>query len=220
MRPGVLALALLAWIPTLAVAQPGPPGPYVVDVRGTTVGLPNDSSFFPAAPADTLIPSRAFGVDVGGHVYPLRLGIARIGVGVNFVRVWSSASTPPTAVTIGIPADAFVPPPDIRGAFMALAPQLSFNFGRAAGWSHLSGGVGLAEIEMRALYTGALEAVRTTGQVRAINVGGGARWFLRSHVALGFDVRFHRLAATSASATVSATPATTVLSASVGLSVR
>jgi hypothetical protein len=43
-----------------------------------------------------------------------------------------------------------------------------------------------------------------------VNVGGGARWFLRERVAVGFDVRFHRLLATHA------VPSTQIVGLSVG----
>lgn len=47
-----------------------------------------------------------------------------------------------------------------------------------------------------------------------LNVGGGARWFLREHIAVGFDVRFHRLLGTDTVAS------TQIVGLSVGLSLR
>jgi hypothetical protein len=64
-----------------AVAQPpGPVGPYVLDLRAATTSLPTDPSFYPSIGSDTLIPGRAWGGGVAGHVYPA-LRSARHGWG-------------------------------------------------------------------------------------------------------------------------------------------
>ena len=97
-----------------------------------------------------------------------------------------------------------------------IAPQLSFNFGSHEGWSYLSGGYGIstthAEVNVPASFDG--EAGSRNRQTSSLNFGGGARWFLREHFAVGFDVRFHRLLATGA------VPATQIVGLSVGLSLR
>ena len=49
----------------------------------------------------------------------------------------------------------------------------------------------------------------------AINAGGGARWFLKRHLAMGFDIRFHKIAADGETMGQS-----TQLSASVGFSLK
>ncbi len=54
-----------------------------------------------------------------------------------------------------------------------------------------------------------------TGSSSAINAGGGARWFIRRHVAMGFDVRWHKIAADGETM-----DASTVFAASVGFSVK
>jgi hypothetical protein len=102
----------------------------------------------------------------------------------------------------------------------AIAPQISFNFGTTQGWSYLSGGYGSGTVRTAASGTllGPLPAtatlVRDEGRAAAVNYGGGARWFIRDHLAVGFDLRFHRLSA------VGARPSTKFTVASVGLSVR
>src|SRR5207247_6667450 len=75
-----------------AVPPPSRPGPFVIDVRGATIGAPQGSAFYPSLPSGTLIPSRAFGFDLGGHVYTFQFGPARIGVGGDIFRLRCSAS--------------------------------------------------------------------------------------------------------------------------------
>ena len=180
--------------------QPGPPGPYVIDVRGATSGIPQGESFYPPVPAGTTIPARGFGLDLGGHIYAGRIGAARLGFGANAMYVRGTA-TPPAATVQTLP--------DVDATLTTVAPQLSFNFGTADGWSYLSAGVGAQRF--RSNQSGPL-APRShlTGWMRTVNVGGGARWFTTDHLALGFDLRFH----------VGGTPRTTLVSASVGVALR
>ena len=145
---------------------PGPPGPiFVVDVRGTTSGIPTSICLYPTVPDGGSVPSRGFGYDVGGHVYLFNLGAARIGLGVSVIGVRGTAT-------------------DATATMNVLAPQISFNFGTSDGWSYLSVGAGTARVNAEA-----------TGSSSAINAGGGARWFIKRHIGVGFDLRLHRIAA-------------------------
>jgi hypothetical protein len=165
---------------------PGPPGPiFVVDVRGSTSGIPTSIGLYPTVPDGGSVPARGFGYDVGGHVYLFNLGSARLGLGVNVIGVRGTAT-------------------DATATLEILAPQLSFNFGTSDGWSYLSLGAGNARVKGE-----------ETGSSSAINAGGGARWFITRHLALGFDVRLHKIAADGETM-----DASTVLSASVGFSVK
>ena len=80
---GVLWLCLGASLGAQATvgqtATPDRPGPWVVDIRGTTISLPQDAPFFPDIPSSTAVPSRGYGIDVGAHIYVLQLGPARLG---------------------------------------------------------------------------------------------------------------------------------------------
>jgi hypothetical protein len=168
-----------------------PPGPWVLDVRGATSGLPSDTAFFPTLAVDTLVPARAFGFDVGAHVYLFSLGPARVGVGAAYLE---ARGTTPT----------------VTAKVSTLAPQVSFNFGSSNGWSYLGAGFGRAWVRTTAgQLTGTAE--QDSGGVPALNFGGGARWFLTSHVGVGFDVRWHRL---------SSTPGAMLVSAAAGFSVH
>jgi hypothetical protein len=156
-RVAVVVTALLAGLAAPAAAQgpaAPPPGPYVADVRVAT--------------------GRGLGVDLGAHVYIASLGSSRVGVGATWLRLPGKTAED---VTTGATTE-------VEPSMTAIAPQLSFNFGTAAGWSTLSAGYGRAKLG--------------TGEwAGSFNAGGGARWFLTDHAALGFDLRYHRLDADS-----------------------
>jgi hypothetical protein len=214
-RYAVLVTFGSAGVASAQVAGPEPPGPYVIELRGAIAGIPSSERFYPRLEPSAAVPARGFGVDAGAHLYPLALGVARVGFGVNVMRVRGSVAAP-----------------DVQAGVTTIAPQISFNFGTRAGWSHLSAGygaarvtstgpvrqqtppAGTAELPPVVSTTPAVIGRANSGLVGAINYGGGARWFLSSHVAAGFDLRFHRLAAGSV------TPSTTIVALAVGLSVR
>ena len=217
----MLALGLVTAAPAAAqLPAPDPPGPYVIDVRGTTGGFPGNAAFFPPAPSGTIVPSRGFGFDIGGHVYLFRLGGSRVGVGANILRVAHTTSPAPPVV----PAGSTAPPPartipDVEATLSTIAPQVSFNFGSADGWSYLSAGMGIAEIQTATSGIVAAGSV-DSGSLSSINVGGGARWFRNRHLAVGFDVRFHLVAGEARPAPLRSTPRTTLVFASAGISLR
>ena len=168
-----------------------PPGPWVLDVRGATSGLPADTAFFPALAVDTLVPSRGFGLDVGAHVYLFSLGPARVGLGASYLQARGTSET----VTANV---------------RTIAPQISFNFGSVNGWSYLGAGFGRAWVRTTAVQLSGT-AEQETGGVPSVNFGGGARWFLTERLGVGFDVRWHRL---------SSTPNAMLLSAAAGFSIH
>ena len=205
-RAGIVVVALLAAAPAAGQTTASPPGPYVFDVRAATSGVPNDLSFYPTLTTG-VVPARGFGLDVGGQVYVFTLGPARVGLGANVMLIRSSAT-------------ALVPPEDpLPGQRLTLnlrtvAPQVSFNFGTRDGWSYLSAGLGVASVTTRTEEI--TEGERESGQLRALNFGGGARWFITERVAFGFDVRAHKIAASGSSGT----PAMTMMAVGAGLSLR
>lgn len=234
-----LAAVCVLWFGTLAgapaaaqIAAPDPPGPYVVDLRVATGPIPQAPGFFPPVPGATIIPSRGFGVDVGAHVYLMRLGAGRLGVGASILRIRGTASPPApisgsssTATsTTTVPATK----PDVEATLTAIAPQLSFNFGSADGWSYVSAGAGRAKLTTATSAFGGSDSGTTatpalsaeSGTRSSINFGGGARWFAKTHMGFSFDVRFHLVSAGPETDTSPATPRTTVVTASAGISLR
>jgi hypothetical protein len=199
------ASALLAGLmgvgPASAQTTPGPPGPWVADVRGATSGIPPAAGFYPLRQTATAVPARGFGFDGGAHVYPLTWGPSRVGVGAAVLYVRGTTDEAVASVR-------------------ALTPQVSFNFGTGHGWSYLSAGVGAASVVTESPALDGSRVQNRSGSVRDVHAGGGARWFLNRHVAFGFDVRVHRLSAGSGGGQTIATPAATLVAASVGLSFR
>jgi hypothetical protein len=203
---------------------PDLPGPYTIDLRGATAAVPQDPGFFPAVPSGTVIPARGFGIDIGGHVYVASLRAARIGVGANLVRVRGSASPALTSSTTpSTPSATPAQPatPEVVATITTLAPQLSFNFGSSAGWSHVSVGYGRAHVKTsRTAFRTGTEAERDGGAVPALNFGGGARWFFKAHLAFSFDLRFHMMSAGRAEGDEPATPKKMLTTATVGISLK
>jgi hypothetical protein len=228
---GRLAFAAI-WLvgissPSMAqIPSPGAPGPYAVDLRVSTSAIPSDAAFLPPVPSGTRVPTRGAGGEAGVHVYLFRLGPSRIGLGVAALRVRGGASPGATSSTSGGTVAAQTP--DVDAALTVVAPQLSFNFGTSDGWSYLSAGVGRARATA---VTSPVQAVpggsagtpgasANSGWISSTNVGGGARWFLRRHLAVTFDVRVHVIGRGASRADRPSTPRTTVTAASVGISVR
>ena len=189
----VLVVLVLVLVPAAAAAQgQDPVAGYVLDLRGATSNLPTETAFFPGIPLETIVPARGFGFDVGAHVYVLRLGPSRVGLGANYLRV--------RGTTMGIVANT-----------STVAPQVSFNFGTANGWSYLSAGLGRAWVTTHFDDDESDAVTAESESLNATNYGGGARWFLTRRLAVGFDARFHR---------ISGPPKASLFSVSVGFSVR
>jgi hypothetical protein len=224
MRRLAAAALLCLGVCASAAAQTLPadrPGPYVIDVRGTTVSLPNDPAFYPPVPASTTVPSRAYGIDAGAHVYLMQFGAARLGIGATYLRARGTASAAAPAPTSGASGSGAVPAttPAVAALATTIAPQISVNFGSRAGWSYLSAGIGRATITTRTSAFGTTPVrLLDSGTRSSVNVGGGARWFAKPRLAFSFDVRFHIVGA--GGEVDAATPRTTLLAVSVGVSLR
>jgi hypothetical protein len=208
-------------------ATPDRPGPWVVDLRGATVSLPQDAAFFPDVPSSTAVPSRGYGLDVGAHIYVLQLGPARLGIGGMLLRARGTASPgePDEDEDEEPSPTGLATTPDVAALLTTVGPQISMNFGSRAGWSYLSAGIGRARMSTRASrfvdeddeddVTAA--QLMEHGSRSSLNFGGGARWFTRERLAVSFDVRFHII---GAGGEEPATPGSTLLAASVGVSLR
>ena len=207
----VILLRVLSSTPVVGQGAPAPPGPYVVDVRGVSSGLPQGTAFLPPLAADLSVPSRGTGFDVGAHVYVGRWRGAHLGFGANLVSVRGKA-VPPRATSSTTAADAPTGPAAVRVTLRTIAPQVSMNFGTADGWSYLSAGAGISEVSARTLDL--VEISRGSGTLMTINAGGGARWFVKRRLAVGFDARLHRHAKTDTMG------ASILFSISAGISLR
>jgi hypothetical protein len=193
-------------------AQDPPPriGPVVIDLHATVPKFPTEDQNLANSRGMTLteLPGRGLGVQIGAHLYVFRLKAITFGVGGEFVT--SRASQTPSA---GV---ASVRPAKER--FTSLAPQLSFNFGTGHGWSYVSGGLGQStwSITPQGLEGYAPDSEK----LKTINYGGGGRWFMKSHLAFSFDVRFYAINPGAASSEFPGSPRTTLLVIGAGVSLK
>ncbi|MGH9312963.1 MAG: hypothetical protein ACRD09_04375 [Vicinamibacterales bacterium] len=202
----LLALAL----PATALAQAPPPtgvvdepiGRFAVDLQGSLANFPQDASI--ASSLGTIegnLPARGFGGRFAATFYPFRLGPMTIGLG-GAVAIAGGAQ------------QAEITGERFTTSFVSAAPQLSLNFGRRRGWSYLSGGIGSSKLTIAREGAGGGPAAPT------VDYGGGARWFLRDHLAVSFDFRFYNIAATDAEPGIAARFRTTMIVMSAGISVK
>lgn len=206
---------LLCAVPAVAAAQGAAeplsttPLPWVVvDVRGAWPSLGED----PVTIADLgtsvqNLPGRALTAVGGVHVYPLRRGFWKVGIGAELLRGRGSYQPKNTA---GEPVgDEFV------RTLEALSWQLSMNFGRGRGWSYLTVGSGQFTLDSFA-GEGPGDAPSTT----TLNFGGGARWFKWPHLGLNVDLRFYMSKAAEAGVVSAARGAQRVVVLSVGATLK
>lgn len=169
-----------------AGAQGPPPriGPFVVDLRATVPLFPNDvpqlADSRALQPAE--LPGQGFGGQVGVHVYLFRWKALTLGVGGEATVALASSAPPPDSGSTQRP---------VTERFISAAPQVSFNFGTGRGWSYLSGGVGRSVWSLH--ESGLLDSGADVEPLQTINYGGGARWFIKNHLAFSLDVRIYEV---------------------------
>lgn len=198
-RVGSRTLAVFAVAVTMAIAAPGaygqepdkePIGRFAADVRVALPRFPDDAATATAlgVTAENL-PSRGLGVAAGATVYPVRFGKVSLGVGGEWL-IFSRGSK-----TLDPETEGGTSGPTVTTRFSVLSPQVSLNFGGRNGWSYVSGGLGWAAFSTELETTPVADA---DGSTRAMNYGGGARWFAKEHLAFTFDLRFYKIDAQDA----------------------
>jgi hypothetical protein len=198
-----------------------PIGRFAVDARFVSARYTDDPGLatFLDVTRENLA-KRGLGVVFGGHVYPLRIG-KHLAFGLGGEMMFSRGSktlTPETDDDEEEPVDG----PTVTARLSAVSPQVSLNFGGRDGWSYLSGGIGWTTFssevknETGAPATSAEDAPRTS----TINYGGGARWFMKSHVAFSFDVRFYAIRPQAGTATLPTLARRRLLMLSAGVSFK
>ncbi len=170
-------------------AQEPPPriGPFVVDLRATVPMFPDDSQQLAASrsPSWTLadLPGRGWGGQVGLHVYLLRWKAVTFGIGGEVI-VARASTTPPEGSSSQVA---------VEEQLVSAAPQLSLNFGSGHGWSYLSGGIGRSVWSLH--ETGLEPTSADVERLQTINYGGGARWFIKKHLAFSLDLHIYEIQA-------------------------
>ena len=194
-----------------ANAQDPPPriGPFAIDVHASIPSFPTDSEELAKSRALTVgeLPGRGWGGQVGAHFYPFRLGAVTFGFGGELMI--ARATTNPA------PASGLRP---VEERLVSASPQLSLNFGSGHGWSYLSGGIGRS---VWALHeTGFEPSASDVESLSTFNYGGGARWFIKNHLAFSLDVRFYEIKPGTPIPPAPGSPRTTLFIISAGISIK
>jgi hypothetical protein len=206
-----------------AAAQPAAPriGPFVFDVRGTFPKFPDAAQLAQSRGIriDDL-PGAGLGIDLGAHLYLFKWGAITFGVGGELMT-GRSRSTPPAPPSGGSSGQGTRQVPlgqAVTERFTSLAPQISLNFGTGNGWSYLSAGLGQSTWSI--VPDGTAPRFADQEYLQTINYGGGARWFVRKHLAFTFDVRFYAINPGTPELGFPGSPRTTLLVLGAGASVR
>ena len=183
-RLAILAFLIITGGAARANAQDPPPriGPFAVDVHMSIPVFPTDSQQLADSRALNLaeLPGRGLGGQVGAHFFLPRWGPLTVGLGGE-VMVARAATNPDPST--GLRA--------VEERLLSASPQLSFNFGSGHGWSYLSGGIGRSVWSIHEV--GLEPSAADVEPLQTINYGGGARWFIKNHLAFSLDVRFYEI---------------------------
>lgn len=184
MRSAIISVLFLCAFAVSAAAQDAPPkiGPFVVDLQVTVPRFPHDQTL-----ADSRVlllqelPGTGLGLHTGAQIYVLTWKAMTVGLGADLTIARARQGAPQLG-------------PDAKGRavterFTHVAPEISFNFGSGNGWSYLSGGIGPSQWSLIPETGPALAA--NSERLKTINYGGGARWFIKRHLAFSLDVRFY-----------------------------
>ena len=112
---------------------------------------------------------------------------------VGPVAAGTAVAGPATPAVVGTTAATSKSAVDAAMDMTTVAGQVSFNFGSRDGWSYLTAGYGntrtRSQVSSDVLGPIVHSVVVITRHSPTINYGGGARWFIREHMAVGFDLR-------------------------------
>jgi hypothetical protein len=181
-----LAAALGAAVPADVYAQdPPPPIPrFVLDLRGTAPGFPRERQLAESRGLlESELPGRGLGGEVGLHIYLFKWKAVTFGLGGQLTLARAVSAEKLSTDRTSIVSRA------VTERYQAVTPQISFNFGDGEGWSYISGGLGPGQRTLVPAGGAISEIDEET--LRTVNYGGGARWFIKPHLAFTFDVRFH-----------------------------
>jgi hypothetical protein len=218
----VAVVSWFAWIvlsASAARAQEPPPriGPFALDLHASVPRFPADETLAESRDMKLAeLPRRGLGIQMAVTVYPLRWRAVTFGVGGELAAS-RARQTPADVTTTSATAEA----PTLRTAeekFTSLGPQLSFNFGNGHGWSYISGG--LARSTWSLVPSGRVAFPSDAEKLRTINYGGGARWFIKPHLAFSFDVRFYAINPGAPYLTFPGSPRTRLMVIGAGVSVK
>jgi hypothetical protein len=206
----LLSIMLVGASPVRAQDPPPRIPWFVVDAHGSVPRFPSDAQALADSRGMQLaeLPGRGLGLQLGMHLYPLRWRAIMFGVGGELALSRSSKTPPQNAQNLRTSKERY----------RSLAPQLSFNFGNGNGWSYLSGGIGQSKWAITP--EGLEDNPQDDEPLKTINYGGGARWFIKPHVAFSFDVRLYAINPGLAVGSRPASPRTTLMVIGAGVSIK
>ena len=209
-----IVAAIVIWRPASAGAQEETPriGPVVLDLHGAMFKPPGSDQLAASRGLDSLaeLPGIGFGATAGIHVYPLRWRAITFGLGGEFAV--ARAHSGPTLLATGTTGSG------VTERFVAGAPELSFNFRGSNGWSYISGGIGLTVWQV--VPDGQEVGDADLERLRTVNYGGGARWFVKKHLAFSLDVRIWQVDPGTPHLTFPGSPRANILLMAAGISVK
>lgn len=217
LRPCVAAgvLMLLLAGPARAQEDERPRvGPFAIDLRGAVFKPPVNAQLAGSRGLDSLVdlPGVGLGGAAGVHVYPLKWRAITFGIGGEVVVARAHRSPPP-----GAPGQTAIGNA-VTERFVSAAPQLSFNFRGSNGWSYISGGIGRSVWQV--IPDGQDVTTADEERLRTVNYGGGARWFVKKHLAFSLDVRIWQVDPGSPHFGFPGSPRANILIISAGISAK
>jgi len=205
-------LSFVVCIAGAAHAQSPPPriGPYVVDVRAAFPRFPIDDVLAQSRGLTTSdLPGAGLGLDVNAHVYVFKWKAVTVGLGGQLLLARARVESNGTTEVAG---------GGVTERLTSFTPQLSLNFGTGDGWSYISGGLGPSIWSV--VPDGRPSQAADEERLNTVNYGGGARWFIRPHVAFHFDIRLHIIAPGSPTDTLPGGPRAQLLIVGAGVSFK
>jgi hypothetical protein len=202
-----------------------PIGWFAADARGVFAKYTGDDALpaFLDVTRENLA-RRGLGFTLGAHVYPVRFS-RRVSLGVGAEVLFSRGSKTLKLESNGGEEEEVPDGPTVDARLSAFSPQVSLNFGGRDGWSYISGGIGWTEFSTEVkLETSGTPVTpgndEKTPRTSTINYGGGARWYMKRHVAFSLDLRFYRVKASEATSKLPALAGTRLLMLSAGVSFK
>lgn len=192
----MFALCTLALAAAAAAQEPDPApaplvrariAPFVLDARLPIPRFKQDGTIATGLGVQAIdLPVRGIGLLGGAHVYPLRRGSFALGFGAEMLRAHASKTKKGNEKVTPVVPDG----PTVKTRWSNFSPQVSLNFGKRDGYSYLTVGIGKSKV------TTELEGdpqPDPESSVRTLNYGGGARWFIKDHLAFNLDLRFYSI---------------------------
>jgi hypothetical protein len=214
-RPLAALLLTGVWLSVAAraVAQEPPPRIpfFAFDLHGTVPRFSHDDQLRQSRDLITTeMPGTGLGLHASANLYLFTWKAVTFGVGGDaaFARAHQGAQPISETVT-GRP---------VTERFMHAAPDLSLNFGTGDGWSYLSGGIGRSIWSIVPDGAQPLDADRE--RLETINYGGGARWFVKPHLAFSVDARFYAIYPGTSTEGRPGSPRTTLLIVGAGITLK